>query len=368
MMDVHEEPKVRRGSPARRITTMLGRELKLGPRSPVVLLAVVMPLVMTAVVAAVFGNLLQSQPRLGLYSPDRTAISDAAGATEGIRATDLASESDLRAEVAAHELDAGLILPEGFDAAVAAGARVTVTYLVSGDSLASDRAVLAAVVTGMIRDLTGDDEAVAVTVVTVGAEDYVPIGDRVIPLLVVYAVVVAALFVPAASMLDERVKGTINAVLVTPASIGEVLAAKAAFASVLSVLMGVVTLVINQAFSGEVAGIVLALALGTAMLVQLGLILGLWANDMNTLYTWIKAGGILVVLPGLLALFPTLPEWIARIAPTYYFLAPIYDLSVGGASLTDVLPTLAVGLAITVALLPVLRWSACATEQRRLQG
>ena len=33
-----------------------------------------------------------------------------------------------------------------------------------------------------------------------------------------------------------------------------------------------------------------------------GLILGLWARDMNTLYTWIKAGGILIVLPGLLAL------------------------------------------------------------------
>jgi ABC-2 type transport system permease protein len=129
-----------------------------------------------------------------------------------------------------------------------------------------------------------------------------------------------------------------------------------------------VTLVINQAFSGEVLGIVLALALGTAMLVQLGLILGLWVKDMNTLYTWIKAGGILIVLPGLLALFPTLPEWISRIAPTYYFLQPIYDMSVGGASLADELPTLGIGLLITVALFPVLWWSARTTEEHRLEG
>jgi len=356
------------GPALRRVSAMLTRELRLSPRSPIVLLAVVMPLLMTFLVASVFGGLLESQPRLGIYSAEPTALSQAAAEADGIRAVDYDAEGPLRADLADHDLDAGIILPAGFDAAVAAGQPVEVTYLVSGQALASDRAVLAASVTAMIRQLAGTTESVQVRVLTVGAEDFVPLGDRLIPLLVVYAVVVAALFVPAASILDERVKGTLNAVLATPASIGEVLAAKALFATVLSVLMGVVTLVINQAFSGEIVGILVALLLGTWMLVQLGLVLGLWVKDMNTLYTWIKAGGILIVLPGLLALFPTLPEWISKIAPTYYFLQPIYDLSVGGATLTDVLPTLGVCLLITLALLPLLWWSAVTTEQHRLEG
>lgn len=363
-----QAPERPTSSRAGRVLTILGRELRLGPRSPVVLLAVAMPLLMTFVVASIFGTLLQAEPRFGLYSPEPTAMAEAAEQTPGIRAVGYDTEADLRTDVADHELDAGLILPAGFDAAVASGQQVRVTYLVSGESLASDRAVLLAGVTAMVRQVAGPEEAVQVTVVTVGAEDFVPIGDRVIPLLVVYAVVVAALFVPAASILDERTRGTLNAVLVTPASIGEVLLAKALFAGVLSILMGVVTLVINQAFSGEVAGIVLALALGTAMLVQLGLVLGLWVKDMNTLYTWIKAGGILIVLPGLLALFPTLPEWISKVAPTYYFLQPIYDLSVGGATLGDVLPTLGICALLAVALLPLLWWSATTTERRRLEG
>jgi ABC-type Na+ efflux pump permease subunit len=356
------------GSSVRRVGTMLARELKLGPRSPVVLLAVVMPLLMTFLVASVFGGLLESQPRLGIYSPDPTAITAEAEATDGIRVVSYDTEAALRADVADHDLDAALVLPPGFDAAVESGAQVEVTYLVSGQTLASDRAVLAATVTALVRELAGGQSGVQVTVVTVGAEDYVPLGDRLIPLLVVYAVVVAALFVPAASILDERVKGTLNAILATPASMREVLASKALFASVLSILMGVVTLLINQAFSGEVLGILLSLTIGTVMLVQLGLILGLWVKDMNTLYTWIKAGGILIVLPGLLALFPTLPEWIAKVAPTYYFLQPIYDLSVGGATLSDVLQTLAVGMLIAAALFPVLLWSARTTEERRLEG
>ena len=132
--------------------------------------------------------------------------------------------------------------------------------------------------------------------------------------------------------------------------------------------MGVVTLVINQAFCGEILAIVLALLLGTVMLVEIGLIMGLWAKDMNTLYTWIKVGGILIVLPGLIALFPDLPQWISQLAPTYYFLQPIFELTVGGATLSAVLPTLGLCLLIGLALLPVLWWSAVSTEQRRLQG
>lgn len=359
----------RGGSSSARVRAMLSRELKLGPRSPVVLLAVVMPVLMTVIVAAVFGGLLEYQPRLGVYSPDESALTAAATASgDGVEVSRYAEEQALRQAVADHDVDAALILPAGFDETAASGTRVPVTYLVSGEALASDRAVVAALVTSLTRQLTGTESGVDVTVVTVGGEDYIPLGDRVIPLLVVYAVVVAGLFVPAASILDERVKGTLNAVLVTPASMREVLIAKALFAGVLAVAMGVVTLVINQAFGEQVLGVLLSLVLGTAMLVELGLVLGLWAKDMNTLYSWIKAGGILIVLPGLLALFPGLPQWISQLAPTYYFLQPIYELTVGGSALADVWLDLVICLAIVIALLPLLWWSARVTERQRLSG
>ena len=265
-------------------------------------------------------------------------------------------------------MDAALLLPADFDAALQSGAPAEVTYLVSGQSLASDRAVLEASLTAVFRQVAGDEAAVQVTVSLVGDEDFIPIGDRVLPLLVVYALVVAALFVPAASILDEREKGTLNAVLATPVSMGQFLAAKAIFAGVLALAMGIVTLLINRAFGDQPAVIVLSLSIGTVMLVELGLILGLWAKDMNTLYTWIKAGGILIVLPGLLALFPNLPTWIAQLAPTYYFLQPIYEASLNGAGLSQVWPELVIAAGICAALLPLVLWSARRTEEYRLKG
>ena len=355
-------------SPASRVLTMLGRELRLGPRSPVVLLAVAMPLLMTVVVSAVFGNLLVAEPRLGIYDAGGSAVPAAAAAVEGVQVSEFAGESEARSAVADHNVDAALLLPADLDAALQSGEPAEVAYLVSGQSLASDRAVLEATLTAVFREVAGDEAVVQVTVSLVGDEDFIPIGDRVLPLLVVYALVVAALFVPAASILDEREKGTLNAVLATPVSMGQFLLAKAIFAGVLALAMGIVTLVINRAFGDQPTVIVLSLAIGTVMLVELGLILGLWARDMNTLYTWIKAGGILIVLPGLLALFPNLPTWIAQLAPTYYFLQPIYEASLNGAGLAEVWPELAIAVGICLVLLPLVVWSAKRTEQYRLKG
>ena len=102
-------PTAQPGSAAGRVAAMLGRELRLGPRSPVVLLAIVMPLLMTFLVATVFGGLLESQPRLGIASPDPTAMTEMD--VDGVQIQSYASEDALRQDVADHELDAGLILP-----------------------------------------------------------------------------------------------------------------------------------------------------------------------------------------------------------------------------------------------------------------
>ena len=45
---------------------MLARELRIGPRSPLVLWAFVMPVMMTLLIRGVFGGLFAPEPRLGI--------------------------------------------------------------------------------------------------------------------------------------------------------------------------------------------------------------------------------------------------------------------------------------------------------------
>jgi ABC-2 type transport system permease protein len=358
--------RTKSASSANRISTLLSRDLRLSPRSPIVLLAVVMPILITLVVRTVFGGLLEAPPSLTIVAPTESAVTQAAEEVDGVDISFWDTPSAAVDAVSTGESSAALILPDNIDAELQTGDPIEVRYIVAGDTLAVDRAVLAATVTDILQTASGQDPVVTVNVEIVGDEDFIPLADRMLPLLVIYAIMIAGLFVPAASLMDERTKGTLDAVLQTPATMGEVLASKGLFAGALAMALGMVTLAINTAFAGQFVGLTLALLAGTVMLVLLGLLLGMWTKDMTALYTWIKAGGILIVLPALVIMFPGIPQWIGQITPTYYFLAPVFDLSVGGSTLADVWPDLAIATLISLALIPIVLWSAgLLTDQRR---
>jgi ABC-2 type transport system permease protein len=89
------------------------------------------------------------------------------------------------------------------------------------------------------------------------------------------------------------------------------------------------------------------------MMAEIGLLLGTWARDSNTLFAAWKGGAMLLVFPAFFFLFPDLPQWIARLGPTYYFLEPAFSIANSGTALSDVLGTLLIGVAICVVLIPV---------------
>jgi ABC-2 type transport system permease protein len=323
-----------------------------------------MPLIMTFLISAVFGSLFDANPKLGIVDEGGSEVTVAAQELDGVEVVLVDDVEGLRDLVEAHDLDAGLVLPVGFDDAVAAQRRPDLQFYVSGESLASNRVVLAVTTVDLVRGVSGEEPPVAVVVTPIGDEDYVPIGDRLLPFTVLYAVMVAALFVPAATLVDEREKRTLDAVLVTPTKLSEVLLGKAAFGVGLAMIMGLVTLALNSAFAGKPGAMTLFLLVGAIMMAELGLILGLWAKDIASMYTAVKAGGILVFLPVIFVLFPALPQWIPRVVPTYYFLVPIYDLAVGGATFGTVTLELAVAIAICIALVPVVAWVAGRSERQ----
>jgi ABC-2 type transport system permease protein len=331
---------------------VLLKDLRLGPRSPIFLWALALPLVFTFLISAVFGDLFAPPARLAVVDEGSSAITEALEDDAGIDVTVLTDTEEMRAAVQGHDYDAGLLLPAGVDEALQSGERVPLQFYVSGASLASTRLVLGVTTLAEVRQVAGQVPPVEVQVVTVGDEDWVPVEDRLLPLIVMYAVVIAGVFLPASSLVEEREKRTLDAVLITPVRMSEVLLGKAALGVVLAVLMGWVTLAINRAFAGQALGMTVFLLLGGIMMAELGLVLGCWAKDANTLFTAIKGGALLIIAPVLFTLFPGLPQGVARVFPTYYFLQPIYEMAVTGSGFGDHLVEVVVCLAICLALLP----------------
>ncbi len=346
---------------------LLRKDLAMGPRSPVVLWALVLPVVITLLIRGVFGSLFDPQPRLGIVDEGNSAIPAIALALDGFDVSMIDDAATLREMVENHDLDAGLVLQPGFDESVRSGAQPLVQVSLSGQSLESNRLIVSATILDLVRGLTGDVGTVEVELVVVGDEG-LELSLRLLPLMVIMAVAIAGTMVPASSLVDEREHHTLDALLVTPLSVGDILIAKGIFGVVLAFLTGVVTLALNSAFGTAPFALMLSLAVGAVMMAEVGLLLGSWARDTNTLFAAWKGGGILLFFPVIFTIWPNLPQWIAQLGPTYYFLQPVYDLSVSGATLADVAANLAIGAGICVALFPLVRWAGHRMEGSLASG
>lgn len=331
---------------------VLLKDLRLGPRSPILLWAIVFPVVGTLLVQIVFGSLFAPQPRLGIVDEGGSQVAAEMARVEGVELSLVESEDDLVARVRDNSLDAGLVLPAGFDAAVRAGERPPLQFFVGGESLASNRLILAVTTLDLIRSVEGSTPPVDVEVVSTG-DPLLPMSSRLVPLLVLFALLIAGVFVPAFSIVQERESGTLTALLVSPARGVEILAAKAVMGIVLAFLMTLVTLWINDALGNQPVALLLSVAIGAVMLAEVGLLFGSAAKDAKVLFTLMKSVNILLFAPVVFYIFPDWPQWIGQLFPTYYIINPIYEVAIQDAALAQIGPQLLVAVAITILLVPV---------------
>jgi ABC-2 type transport system permease protein len=310
----------------------------------------------------VFGTLFQPQPRLGVVDEGHSALTAQLQQLDGIEVTVLDSADELKRKVEANDFDAGLVLQPGFDTAVQSGTQPELQLFISGESLASNRIILEITALDLVRGIAGAPAPVDVQVIPLGEGGY-DLVTRLLPLLMIYAVVIGGSFIPAMSLVQERETRTLEAVLATPATMGEILTAKGLFGLILAILTGAFTLFLNSAWGLHPWAMLATMVVAGVMMAEAGLILGSVSKDSTVLFTLFKSAGLLIIFPVIFPIFPSLPQWIAWLGPTYYFLDPVFKIAIEGAGLGDVWLPLAIGAVICVALVPVV-----AVLGRRLQN
>jgi len=315
---------------------LLGKEIWYGPKNFMFIWALVMPVLISLVVSLIFGTLFTGKPKLGVMDEGSSQLVTMTEQLTSITTKEYDSVAEVRQAVERGAVDMGIVLPADFDSAVIQGERVELTAYIWGESLAKNRTILGTTVTSLMRELAGQETPIEIETITLGDEVSIPWNDRLLPLVVLMAVFLGGVFLPATSVIEEKEKETLEALIVTPVSIGEFFAAKGLFGIILSLFMGVVILVLNQVFGTEPALLVLVLALGAIMAGEIGLLCGALLKDVTTLFAVWKTAGIFLFGPAIIYMFPAIPQWIGRIFPTYYLLQPIVEISQLGGGWSDV--------------------------------
>jgi ABC-2 type transport system permease protein len=337
-----------------RTIRVIRKDLRLGPRSPVFLWALIYPFIITLVVQVIFGSLFEPKPRLGIVDAGRSQITARAAEMGEIQVSLLDSVDELKQQVEDNDLDAGLFLRKGFDEAVVTGRRPLLEFWIGGKSLASTRIILAITTLDLIREVEGKAPPVHVEIRTLGGDSALPISHRLIPFMVLFSIIISGMLVTSFGLVQERENKTLDAILVTPVRFSDVLAAKAGIGLILAVFSAFLTLVLNGVLGSHPYLLLAGLFIAALMAAELGLIFGTAVSDINTLFTLIKTLNIIILAPVIFYIFPDWPQWIAKIFPTYWIINPIFEITIRNVGLKDVLFDFIVALAIiSVLILPI---------------
>jgi ABC-2 type transport system permease protein len=320
----------------KRIGILFRKELFQGPRGFIFIWAIIMPIVISFVLSAVFGTLTSEKPKLGVLDEGNSQLPPALESYDSIRYREFSTESAIRRAVEDGAVDVGIIIPDGFDAAVMQGDDTEITAYIWGESLAKDRTVLLVTLANMIRDMADQQAPVEIETVTLGEKEIIPWSARLLPLIMLFAVFVGGVFIPATSLIDEKEKNTLTALIVTPTSVMDVFISKGLLGFLLSMFVGIIVLAVNQALGVQPLLLIAVLALGGIMAVELGMICGALLKDVSTLFALWKSAAILLFGPAIIYMFPQIPQWIGRVFPTYYMLEPIMVISQRGANWTEI--------------------------------
>ena len=338
----------------RRVGILLAKEFLYGSRSYIFIFSIVGPIVISVVISLALGTWLADTPKLGIVDEGDSQFIIMIQELDSIESREYESVNDMKQAVEDGKVDMGILVPSCFDDYITEGEPTEIKAYIWGESLAKSRTIIGVTIADMIRELAGQEAPVEINTTTLGEDVGIPWSDRLLPLIVLVAIFLGGLMLPATSLATEKEKRTLPALAVTPVSLSDIFLAKGLLGFILSVFMGILILVLNQAFGSEPLLLVLILVFGAIMAAELGMLLGAFVRDFATLFTIWKTAGIILFAPVFVFLFPQIPEWVGKIFPTYYILQPIVELSQLGGGWSDIATNTFILIGIDVVIIIVL--------------
>ena len=125
----------------RRTGVLIWKELSKGSRGFMFILAIVVPVLLSLLLALVFGSIFSERATLGIVDEGSSQIPARAAEIDSVIVREYESASELKDAVARGAVDLGMVLPAGFDDQVAAREPAEVEGYIWGESGLDSRAI-----------------------------------------------------------------------------------------------------------------------------------------------------------------------------------------------------------------------------------
>jgi len=254
-------------------------------------------------------------PELGLYDPGNSGFENFIKKTGSFNVYEVKSEEEGRLKLNKEKWAGVIILPPEFDSSIRDNTQPRVQLLID-NSLMSRAQVLLIGLSEVFRLYARQSYPVILKVETV-RKTGLKSCQEMLPLWVLLTVM-GSLVVTTSSLMEEKDKKTLYALLVSPASIYDVLIGKGLLGVILTFISSVILLLLNNGLTGNLFFLLTILLSGAICFSIWGIFVALispaqtTANSINSLIF------IFLMIPLVLGEKSSLLSGMSRFLPSYY--------------------------------------------------
>lgn len=260
----------------------------------------------------------------------------------------------------------GLVIPDGFEGALQSGQRPTVQFFINGDrSSLQQQSLLTAVITDYARHISAPTDPVQVQAAMINPPSSNDISAQ-IGTFYALAATMASLYVGmslvANMVVEERERKTLRMLLVSPASLVDIVIGKSGVAFGYQLLLALIAMAITGAFIGQVGLSLLFILIGTCFSLALGLLVaGIFQSTSATgafsgVSTFIFIVPVFFIAPFFGGSDNTLVA-IFKLLPTYYIGDGLFHAFNSTTSAASLATDLAVGVGSVLVLFALAVWA-----------
>ena len=295
------------------------KDLKDALRDGRVLLPLLMPLGLGVLYNFTMPEVQKPTITVAIASADSTQLPDALRAVSGtavvLKFSDQASAENVRSQVEAKKADVGLVVPAGFDAAVAAGEAPSLLLVRPSGVQPTGAIYVASALDGALRQMAGQHPPAVVKSETVSlpkdtASMMLDVGVRKYLVLgtLIMLIAMIAIYVLPVLLTDEYEKKTADALLLVGSQV-DLVAAKVMIGLIYIAVSVPLLLLVTGMRPANLPLFAGAMAALSVMLLGAGLLLGALVRSVSQLNTWSGIPLLLVIMP-VFFVGIGLPDWI----------------------------------------------------------
>jgi ABC-type Na+ efflux pump permease subunit len=335
------------------ILPLVAKDLRLFFRNRFFAFVTVLGLVAYAAIYLAMPRSVDEMIGLGLYAPILPPQFAQQLEAEGEPLLLAESEAGLRQAVLDGEINGGIALPKDIFEDFQAGTQPIVTVYLPSDASEDLRQAIEVLVEALVLSLSDTPLNFEVNEEILGPDlvgQQIPLRDRMLPLFAIFALMMETLGM--ASLIAQEIQSrTINALLVTPMRVREVLFSKGITSVLMTFAQAALLMLIIGGFRQRPLIILFTLLLGALLATGIGFLMGAISKDFLSVIGSGIPAIILLSIPAMGVAFPGLLTGWARIVPSHYLADTIHQVVNFGASWPEVWLNLLILLGVDLVLL-----------------